>query len=111
MDSEPSAWWSLARTAAIVVPSGLALYLIMARLAGQPGVQYWGAILLAGPLSIFLGYYLLNALRGELIAVGRQAFERARQPVAYWASIAWFGIMTALLIALCLYAAVRLIAD
>lgn len=93
------------------MPSGMALYLLIAWLAEQPRVQYWWAILLAGPLSIFLGYYLLDALGDGLIAVGRRPIERARQPAAYWTSIAWFAIMAALLVAVCLYAGVRLVAD
>lgn len=99
---------SLARTAAIVVPLGLLLYLGLALLAQREGAQYGLALLLAGPLAAFLGYHLAGSLRSGWIAVGRQAITRADHPVRYWLWLIWEGVMTLLLLALTLYAAGRL---
>ena len=101
-------WRGLARTAAMVVPLGVLLYLALALLAERAGAQYWLALSLAGPLAVLLLYHLAAALRSGWIAIGRRAVVRAEQPVRYWLWLIWDGVMAALLLTLCLYAAGRL---
>lgn len=110
MDGLRSVFKSLIRTAVIVAPLGIALYLLLAWLTGRPDMQFWLTIFLTVPSGGFLGYYLLDSVRTGKVSVGRQAIGRAQQPVAYWMWMAWFSTMTILLLVLSLGAAVRLIA-
>lgn len=99
---------SLARTTAIVMLLGVAFYIMIAGMAGQPDAAFWLVLLLAAPFGMLLGYLLFDAFRSGRIAVGREAIIRADDPVRFKVWIAWFGVMKVLLLALCLYAASRL---
>ena len=99
----------LAKTAALVTPLGLLLYLALAVLAGKPGAQFWLTLLLATPLTLLLVCQVTSSLRGGNVAVGRTAINRADSPVRYWLWIVWFAAMAALAACLCVYSAGRLI--
>lgn len=99
----------LAGTVAIVAPLGILFYLGSRYLAEDlAGGQYWLAIVLTVPLIGLLARYLLDGLRDGALPVGRSVFSRAAQPFSYWFSMVWFGVMTVLLVWLCLYAVGKL---
>lgn len=88
---------------------GLALYLVVAVLAGTPGAQFWLTLLLAAPFALFLIWQIASNLRSGSVAVGRMAIRRADSPSTYWLWIMWFGAMATLSACLCTYAAAHLI--
>ena len=105
-----SALGQMARTVAVVLPLGLALYLGLLAVAGISGVQFWLVLVLLLPFGVLQGLYLANALRHGRIAVWREEIVRARQPARYALWMSWFVLIILLSLALCLYAAFRLLA-
>jgi len=73
-------------------------------------MPFWWTVFLTAPSGGFLGYHLLDSIRTGQVSVGRQAIERARQPVAYGMWTAWFSTMTILFLTLFVHAAIRLMA-
>jgi hypothetical protein len=81
----------MVRTALLVGVLGLVLYGVVS-LAASSGIGHWlVGLLLGGPLALLLAFVVADALRSGVFPEKTHAPSRAARPVAYWASIAWFG--------------------
>jgi hypothetical protein len=100
----------LARTALLLGALGLLLYGAVI-LAASSGVGPWlVGLLLAGPLAVLLGLLVADALRSGVFPEKTRAPRRAERPVAYWASIAWYGAAALAMGALAGWCAAELLA-
>jgi len=105
-----SALWRIGRTALLCAGLGLVLYGVVALIAGLPYGQWLIGLLLSAPMTVFVGWVVLRALReGEFPQRGGAA-RRDGQPFAYWLNILWFGFCALFLAWLALWCAQELLA-
>jgi hypothetical protein len=100
----------LARTALLVGALGLLLYGAVS-LAASSGIGPWlMGFVLGAPLALLLAALVVDALRSGVFPEKTRAPTRAERPVAYWASIGWFGVAALAMGALAAWCAVELLA-
>lgn len=99
----------LARMALLCGALGVVLYGVLRLLAGLPYGSWLIGFLLSAPMTVFVAWVVLGALRsGEFPRRGGAA-RRAEQPFAYWLNTIWFGICAASLAWLTLWCGQELV--
>lgn len=99
----------LARTALLCGALGIVLYGVLTLIAGLPYGQWVIGLLLSAPMTAFVGWVVLRALReGEFPRRGGAA-TREGQPFAYWLNTLWYGFCALFLAWLTLWCAQELL--
>lgn len=108
-DGPASTARQLFRTALVVLPLGLTMYLVMSLLAGQAGAQWAIAAVLTLPLALIgLAHVVSSARSGSFIHV-RPAVERCASPVLFWACICLEAALSTILALIGLWAIAQLL--
>lgn len=100
----------IAKTAALAGGLGLLLYLGVTWLAEIEGAQWIIGLVLAAPMTGFVGWIVWDALRSGIFPMRFSSPTRQGEPVAYWCSVVWFAACGVMLAALAGWCVMRLLA-
>lgn len=100
----------LAKTGLLVACLGAALYGVAASVAELSYGRWVFTLVLAGPMTAFMGFVVQDALRTGEIAVWRQAVLRAQEPARYWFNLGWYAVAGVLLGIMALWSLAELLA-